>query len=105
MDDVLSFANKLKLPISTPAGPNRAYFSNLEIHMEPGLGDHVAKVAPLSAAILTKLKSYGLLVESVPLFGFKLLSDTTGMVPPIPTEFAFERRAGHAFSSSLYISS
>jgi hypothetical protein len=102
IDDVIKFGVEQGLPISKQEGPDRAYFSSLEVHMDGELGDKIANVSSLNKLMLSKFHSYGLKTQNFPLFGFKLKIDATSESVPQPSEFALERREGQPFSSSLF---
>jgi hypothetical protein len=104
IDDVLKFGGERRLPFSPKDGPDRAYYSSLEIHMDGEFGDQLVKVSFLNDLIMSKFKIYGMTTQSFPAFGFKLNTDATVETVPIPSEFGFERRIGQPFSSSIYAS-
>lgn len=104
IDDVLTFADELKVPFSRKSEADRAYFSSLEVHMEGGLSEKTIAFSALSSLIMDKFKSYGLTTKAFPLFGFKMNADALNETVPIPSEFVFERRAAQPFASSLYAS-
>ncbi|HEY6618638.1 MAG TPA: hypothetical protein VIY68_03755 [Steroidobacteraceae bacterium] len=103
IDDVLKFAGELGLPIAKQTAPDRAYFSSLEVYID-GDFSKATKLSPLQSFMLEKFHSYGHTTPVYPVIGFKMGTDTTIASVPIPGEFVFERRAGTAFSESLYAS-
>lgn len=103
IDDLLAFTIELGLPISKQTAPDRAYFSSMELYMD---GDFAkaTRFSSLESVLLEKFHSYDHTTPVYPVIGFKMGVDTTLATIPIPTDFAFERRAGQAFSESLYAS-
>jgi hypothetical protein len=104
IDDVLDFGVKAGLPFSKANGPDRGYYSTLEVQMNGALDEKITKLASLTAVLVGKFKSYGISTGDYSVTSFKLDYEPTGESFPRSTEFVFERRAGQSYSSSLYAS-
>jgi hypothetical protein len=105
IDDLLVWAAEKELQIYSKESPDRGYWSSVEVHMDNVIESGLNILSHIGSQISKKLRTYGL--ESMPDYipsGFKLYTDTTGLAPPVPGEFAIERRVGQPYSSSIYIS-
>jgi hypothetical protein len=106
IDDVLDFGIKSGLPFSKASGPDRGYFSSLEVQMNGELDEKITKLSSLAGMLAGKFKSYGVSTGDYSTIGFKLGRDESNvnLDGPRSTEFVFERRAAQPHSSHLYAS-
>ena len=106
IDDVLDFGTKFGLPFFKASGPDRGYFSSLEVQMDGELDEKITKLSTLAAMLVRKFKGYGVYTGDYSTIGFKLGCEESNVNVngPRSTEFVFERRAAQPHSSHLWAS-
>jgi len=106
-DDVDEFLDDFEAWANTMPAPGdrfRGYVSRLEFLSEIDLGECFARFNPISKLISECLVKYGHHPRDYKVSGIKLIPDLDPQQGNALPEFSFERRAGHAYSSSVYFS-
>jgi hypothetical protein len=104
LDDILKWANhELDLPIKDNMTLPRVYVSQIEVKSEVNISKLLSILNPIGQMITTYLASYRQITRTFSGTAIKLHEEFSDMKPR-PSEFLFERRAGHPYADELYFS-